>query len=289
MTTTTAPTTSPLAGLTVASVMHHGILGAPKDAELSTLAAIMARYQVHSVLLTDADRPAIVTDLDLLATAVEDDAEVTAGRSGRSLPVVAPQTPLSAAVGVMVEADARHLLVQDRGAHAGVLSSFDVVAVVGGHDPRVAGMPRPRPARPALSETRLERVRVRDVMHPGVLGVPPSTSVRDLADTLAHHRLHAACVSGIVGGRGGEHLVWSIASDMDVLRAAHGGQLDATAGEVAGTEALTVDADDPLDEAAARLVAHGVGHAIVAGAAGAPPAGVLSSLDVIGVLAIDLG
>jgi len=289
MTTTTAPTTPSLAGLTVASVMHHGILGAPKDAELSTLAAIMARYQVHSVLLTDADRPAIVTDLDLLAAAVEGDAQVAAGRSGRSLPVVAPQTPLSAAVALMADADARHLLVQDDGAPAGVLSSFDVVAVIGGHDPRVASLPRPRPARPALSETRLDRVRVRDVMHPGVLGVPPSTSVRDLADTLAHYRLHAACVSGITGGRGGERLVWSIASDMDVLRAADAGQLDAKAGEIAATEALTVDADEHLDAAAVRMVAHGVGHAIVAGAAGAPPAGVLSSLDVIGVLAIDLG
>lgn len=288
MTTTTAPTTPSLAGLTVASVMHHGILGTSKDADLTTLAAIMARHQVHSVLLTDADRPAIVTDLDLLAAAVEGDGQVAAGRSGRSLPVVAPQTPLSAAVALMSDADARHLLVQDDGVPAGILSSFDVVAVIGGHDPRVAGLPRPRPARPAVSEPHLHRVRVRDVMHPGVVGVPPSTTVRELADTLAHYRLHAAWVSGITGERGGERLVWSIASDMDVLRAADAGHLDATAGEIAATEALTVDADEPLDAAAVRMVAHGVSHAIVA-AAGAPPAGVLSTLDVVGVLAADLG
>ncbi len=128
-----------------------------------------------------------------------------------------------------------------------------------------------------------------DPLHPGVLGVPARTTVRDLADTLARYRLHAACVSGVTEDRGGERLVWAIASDMDVLRAAHGGQLDAAAGEIAATEALTVDADEPLDEAAARMVAHGVGHAIVAAGAGAPPAGVLSSLDVLGVLAGDQG
>ncbi|MBX5442259.1 MAG: CBS domain-containing protein [Solirubrobacteraceae bacterium] len=290
MTTTTAPTTSPLAGLTVASVMHHGILGAPAGSDLPTLAAVMARHQVHSVLLTDADRPAIVTDLDLLAAAVEGDERVAAGRSGRSLPVVAPATPLDAAVAVMSEADARHVLVHDDGTPAGIVSSFDVVAVIGGHDPRVAGLPRPRPARAgAPAEARLARVRVRDAMHPGVLGVPARTTVRDLADTLARYRLHAACVSGVTEDRGGERLVWAIASDMDVLRAAHGGQLDAAAGEIAATEALTVDADEPLDEAAARMVAHGVGHAIVAAGAGAPPAGVLSSLDVLGVLAGDQG
>ena len=170
-----------------------------------------------------------------------------------------------------------------------MLSVFDVVAVIGGHDPRVAAQPRLRRARPAATPPRLDRVRARDAMHPGVLGVPPSTTVRDLADTLARYRVHAAWVSGVAGGRGGERLVWAIASAMDVLRAADAGRLDAAAGEIAATEPLSVDADDPLDAAAARMVAHGVGHAIVVAAAGAPPAGVLSTLDVIGVLAGDQG
>jgi CBS domain-containing protein len=56
---------------------------------------------------------------------------------------------------------------------------------------------------------------------------------------------------------------------------------------MAGSEPLTVAPEETLDVVAARMVDHGVTHAIVAGAPGETPAGLVSTLDVVGVLGID--
>ena len=56
--------------------------------------------------------------------------------------------------------------------------------------------------------------------------------------------------------------------------------------DIAATEPLCVDPDDTLDLVADRLVAHGVTHAIV-GTERAVPAGVVSTLDVLEVIAAD--
>jgi hypothetical protein len=66
---------------------------------------------------------------------------------------------------------AAHVVVReaDDGVAHGIVSSFDVAAVVGGHDPRTARLvrPAPAPARPAISDGRLDRNAVWQVMHRG--------------------------------------------------------------------------------------------------------------------------
>ncbi|MFN8202612.1 MAG: hypothetical protein U0S48_08615 [Solirubrobacteraceae bacterium] len=284
--TSTMPTHR-LPDLTVGFAMHHGVLSAPPGASLPVVATVMAANQVHAVMI-DGERPQMITDLDVLAADLAGDVQVTAGRSGRSVPVLTPDTPLANAARALVDAQAGHALV--RGASAdvpsGVLSAFDVVAVLGGMDPRSAGLPRPRPARPALSERRIERVRAGDVAHRGIVAVAPATPVAELASVLAHHRIHCATVMGLAPAAGGDHLVWAFASVMDVLAAIAGGRTDVQASEIAGTELLAVDIDDTLDTVAARLVDHAAAHAIVAGA-DRVPMGVVSTLDVIGVIGSD--
>jgi predicted transcriptional regulator len=273
-----------LPNLTVGFAMHHGVLAAPAACGLSAVAAIMAANQVHAVMV-GGERAQMITDLDVLAAHLAGDPDVTAGRGGRSVPVFAPDTPLESAARALVDAEAAHALV--RGASdsmpSGVLSAFDVVAVLGGMDPRSAGLPRPRPARPALSERRIERVRAAEVAHRGLIAVSPSTPIADLASVLAHHRIHCATVIGVDPAPGGERLVWAFASIMDVLAAIAGGQTGVRASDIAGTELLTVDADETLDAVAARMVDHAAGHVIVTDAE-AMPIGVVSTLDVIAIV-----
>jgi CBS domain-containing protein len=72
---------------------------------------------------------------------------------------------------------------------------------------------------------------------------------------------------------------------MDLLLAVAGGHFDATAGALAGTEPLTAGPDEGLDTVARRLVEHEARHAVVADELGLP-VGVVSTLDVLRVLAI---
>ena len=280
-----APIThSPLADVEVGAVMSTGVITAPASAAPEQVAATMAAHAVHAVVVTDSGLPRVCTDLDVLAAVLDDD--VTVHRREAGLPEVGVHAPLSAAVQELVRRDTSHLLVRsERGAlPVGVVSSFDVAAVVAGREPRIARLTRPTAARPALSESRLSRLIVGDVMHVGIVGVGPHTSLRDLAAVIADWRVHAVSVSGVVGDGNGGRLVWAIATDLDVTRAVAAGSWDTTAQHVAGTEPLMVDVGDDLDEAARLLVQHDVGHAIVArdGAA----VGVLSTLDILRVAAV---
>ncbi|UGS34415.1 CBS domain-containing protein [Capillimicrobium parvum] len=280
-----APTA--LTNLTVGFAMHPGVLSAPAGAGLRTVAAVMAAHQVHGVMVDGDGRPRMTSDLDVLAAAVSGGPGSRANAGGNPVPILTPETPLATAARALVDAEATHALVQGPSDDAprGVLSAFDVVAMIGGIDPRSAGRPRPHPARPALSERRLERARARDVAHLGMIAVSPATSVHDLAAILARHRIHCATVMGRPPAAAGGHLGWSVASDLDVLGAVVGGQGDARARDIAATEPLTVDSNDPLDVVAGRLVEHATSHAVVTDAEGWPM-GIVSTLDVIGVLAI---
>jgi CBS domain-containing protein len=283
-----APIThSPLTGVEVGAVMSTGVVTAPASAAPEHVAATMAAHAVHAIVVIDNGPPRVRTDLDVLAAVLNDDVSVHRSESG--VPEVGVHAPLSAAIEALVRHDTSHLLVcGERGVlPVGVLSSFDVAAVVAGREPRIARLTRPTAARPALSESRLSRLIVGDVMHVGIVGVGPQTSLRDLAAVIADWRVHAVSVAGVAPDGNGGRLVWAIATDLDVTRAVAAGSWDTTAQHVAGTEPLMVDAGDDLDEAARLLVQHDVSHAIVA--EGGAAVGVLSTLDILRVVAIAAG
>jgi CBS domain-containing protein len=187
----------------------------------------------------------------------------------------------------MATLDVAHLLVRDAESEwpDGVLSSFDIVSVLSGRDPRLTRMIRPGPARPLVSATRLSDTTVGLVMHPGAITCSPDTPVHELAGRMADLRVHCIAVSG-VGTRpdGDEHLMWGLVSDMDVVHAAHRGRLATPAGELAATTPIALPEDATLERAATLMASHDVAHVVAVGRSGLP-SGVVSTLDVIRILA----
>jgi CBS domain-containing protein len=129
-----------------------------------------------------------------------------------------------------------------------------------------------------------ETASVADVMHPGVMSCPPEAPLVTVAQTMATHHVHAVVVGGIGNDDvHGDHLVWGLISDMDLVRAAEVGIEGRMAEEIARTEAITVEPSASLATAARLMDVHGTSHLIVV--SGGAPIGMISSLDIAGALA----
>jgi CBS domain-containing protein len=125
-----------------------------------------------------------------------------------------------------------------------------------------------------------EKATVVDAMRVGVVSCPPETSLREVARILATYRIHSLVVAELEGGR-----PWGIVSDLDVAAAAGGDVDKRTARDVARAELVTVPADEPLSRAAQLMTEHEVAHLVVVQPHSGHPVGVLSTLDLAGVLA----
>jgi CBS domain-containing protein len=124
-----------------------------------------------------------------------------------------------------------------------------------------------------------EQATVVDAMRVGVVSCPRDVALREVARTMATYRIHSVVVSDADGG------AWGIVSDLDLARAA-GQDLDGvTAGDAATTELVTVGADESLARAAQLMAEHEIAHLVVVQPADGHPVGVLSTLDLAGVLA----
>lgn len=129
-----------------------------------------------------------------------------------------------------------------------------------------------------------EKATVADVMHPGVVSCPPDFPAAVVARTMATNHIHAVVVEGVRRDAvHGEQLVWGVVSDMDLVRAARVGAERLTAADIAATEPVTVETSLPLEEAARLMEEHETAHVVVVDRG--RPVGVVSSLDVAGVLA----
>jgi CBS domain-containing protein len=129
-----------------------------------------------------------------------------------------------------------------------------------------------------------ERATVADVMRPGVMSCAPDAPLVTVAQTMATHHVHAVVVAGVTkDAAGGDHLIWGLVSDMDIVRAAESGIEGHAASDAARTELVSVDPSTSLAEAARLMQAHRSSHVIVTREG--HPVGVLSSLDIAGALA----
>ena len=141
-----------------------------------------------------------------------------------------------------------------------------------------------QPYRGSYLMPAFERASVLDVMRPGVMSCAPDAPLLTVAQTMATHHVHSVVVAGIAtDDAGGDHFVWGLVSDMDIVRAAESGIEGHTAADAARTEVVTVDPSTPLAEAAKLMDQHDTAHLIVT--SGGQPAGVVSSLDLAGALA----
>jgi CBS domain-containing protein len=126
-----------------------------------------------------------------------------------------------------------------------------------------------------IRETALDRVRVRDVMHTGILTTDPSTPLHVVARLMADQRVHAVAVAEPDYAQ----RPWGVVSTLDVARAA-AEDSTLTAGEAAKPDVTTVTADESVCAAAQLMVDNGVTHLIVIDPSTGHPSGILSSLDV---------
>jgi CBS domain-containing protein len=78
--------------------------------------------------------------------------------------------------------------------------------------------------------------------------------------------------------------MWGLVSHMDVIHAAHRGELATPAGELAATTPIALSEDATLERAATLMSEHDVAHVVAVGRSGLP-SGVVSTLDVIRILA----
>jgi len=129
-----------------------------------------------------------------------------------------------------------------------------------------------------IPQTLLERTRVQDAMHTGILTTDPSTPLRVVARLMAQQRVHAVAIAD----PGHSRQPWGVVTDLDVAAAAceEGEQ---TAGEAARHEVLTISAADSLDLAARKMVEHGASHLVVVDPVSGHPSGIISTLDVAAI------
>jgi CBS domain-containing protein len=265
----------PLADIEAQTVMSPGLVSCPPRAALTEVATLMAVHQVHAVVV-DPAAPRLVTARDVLratlAGATSADEVIVP-----EAPSVVPDDTLLAAAELMVQAGEGHVVVRDHGDDRlrGVLSSFDVVAVLAGHEPRLARIVRPAAARPAISGGSLSAHVVRDIMHRGIFFCAPIAPLADVARVLVERRTHTVMV-----WRDGS---MSFVADMDVVAAAVRGGPRPTAGELGGGGVAFVPTDATLDRAASVVAEAALGHVVVVDGESFP-VGVLSTLDILGAI-----
>ncbi len=125
---------------------------------------------------------------------------------------------------------------------------------------------------------------VADAMHPGIMTCDPDAALTQVARMMASNHVHCIAVMGI-SHEHGESLVWGIISDLDVVRAGIDDSADQTAASIATSPIISVGPATPLREAAELMLANGTPHVLVIDPAKQRPVGMLSTLDVAGVLA----
>ncbi|HYB25089.1 MAG TPA: CBS domain-containing protein [Solirubrobacteraceae bacterium] len=130
----------------------------------------------------------------------------------------------------------------------------------------------------------LRHATVGDAMHPGIVSCPPDASVTDVARLMATHHVHSVAVMRVAGGEEGS-TVWGLISDLDLMRAGIRLGSDELASGLALEPVISVRPTMPLTQAGEAMLKHGVSHIIVVDPKTQRPTGVLSTLDIIGVLA----
>ncbi len=128
---------------------------------------------------------------------------------------------------------------------------------------------------------RFEHARVADAMRHGILSCAPDASLRSVARTMALRHVHTIVLTDPDDGR-----VRGILSARELLTALLDRPgAEPTAADVAEPGVETISSEETLANAAALMRRRGVGHLVVVDAHSAGPVGMLSALDIAGILA----
>jgi CBS domain-containing protein len=126
---------------------------------------------------------------------------------------------------------------------------------------------------------------VADAMHPGVLSCDPEASLTEVARMMSTHHVHCVAVRSASEDQAGDSTVSGIISDFDVLRAGMRPDAADTAATLAQQPIVSVETTSALREAAQLMVTNRVSHLVAVNPDTQRPVGILSTLDVAGVVA----
>ena len=126
---------------------------------------------------------------------------------------------------------------------------------------------------------------VGDAMHPGILSCDADATLTEVARMMSSHHVHCIVVEGISDSEGEGSPVWGIISDLDLVRAGIGDDPPQTAGELGQHPVVRVNTTAPLREAAELMLAKATSHVVAVNPETRRPVGILSTLDVAGVIA----
>ena len=127
----------------------------------------------------------------------------------------------------------------------------------------------------SASHVPLETYTVLNALQLDLIECTADADVRSLARAMAEHTVHSVVIKGIQGP-----VSWGIVSDLDLMAAVRPELADATAGQIAATDLVVVQAGDSLAHAAQLMAEHQTAHVVVVDAVNGEPVGILSSLDV---------
>jgi len=126
--------------------------------------------------------------------------------------------------------------------------------------------------------------KVHDAMRLGVVTCRSQTPLRDVAQIMVGYRIHSV----VVDDADASGHPWGIVTDLNIAEAAKASGLsELTAGEVASTELITVEADQPLERVAQLMSEHEITHLIAVQPETGGPVGVISALDLAVVVAAE--
>ena len=133
-----------------------------------------------------------------------------------------------------------------------------------------------------ITATALDELTVADAMHAGVLTCTEDATLETVARMMAAYRIH--CVVMLESPE--EEAPWGVISDLDLVSAAFDHDADDwTAGEAAGSPAVTIAADEPVRRAAQLMREYGITHLVAVDPESQTPLGVISTLDLARVIA----
>lgn len=132
--------------------------------------------------------------------------------------------------------------------------------------------------RHSFTAPQFERAKVLDAMRLGVVSCPPDTTLREVARIMATYRIHSVVVTEMPEGA-----PLGVISAVDIAAGAQAP--DAPATTVARTEVITVSPEESLERAAQLMAEHDVTHLVAVQPHSGHPVGILSALDIAGVIA----
>jgi CBS domain-containing protein len=126
---------------------------------------------------------------------------------------------------------------------------------------------------------------VADAMHPGILSCDAEATLTEIARIMSTHHVHCIVVRGAAEDEADESPVWGMISDFDLVRAGMRADAPDSAAAIARRPVVSVETTAALRDAADLMMTKGTGHIVAVNPQTGHPVGILSTLDIAGVLA----